>query len=341
LWIALVSWNGAARYQNFRYYMPAIAILLITCTLGLRALWKRPFLRWIGASLGIVGIGSALVRVPAQIRFFKECSENIHDQQVAIARKLSRYEPTRILLGDAGAIPYVSNAPAIDALGLGGFRSLPWTRAATQGEASTIELVQSLPPSDRPSHLVLYPNWFGGITSAFGTELTRVTLAHNVICGGPSKAIYVADWRSLDVREAPEGVADEIDIADVMSERDHDYLSPAPYGGWTTIAVLEGASHQPMFDGGRTLVADRDESFTIHADGSAIVLRVGTTMGDADAIVTHADGIASIAPLRHLPADSGRWSTTRAFPVGGLRAGDRIAIHPHASFADYHVWIIR
>src|SRR5262249_50926366 len=154
----------------------------------------------------ICGILSAAVRIPGQIRFFRDCSENIHHQQVAIARKLPRFEPRRILVGDAGAIPYVSNAPAIDALGLGGFRGVPLARAAVQGEASTNELVQSLAPGDRPSHLVMYPNWFTGITSHFGRELDRVTLSHNVICGGPAKAIYAADWRALDVVEAPDGV---------------------------------------------------------------------------------------------------------------------------------------
>jgi hypothetical protein len=341
LWIALVSWNGAARYQNFRYYMPAIALLLMACTLGLRALWRRPISRAIGASLALVGAGSALVRLPAQIRFFRECSENIHHQQIAIAKKLPEFHPTRVLVGDAGAIPYVSGVPAIDALGLGGFRGLPWARAATQGEASTIELVQSLSPSDRPSHLVLYPNWFGGITSAFGRELVRVTLAHNVICGGPSKAIYAADWRALDERDAPEGIADEIDVADVVSEREHDYASPAPYGGWTKITILLSSAHVPMFDGGRTILAEHPEAFTIKADGSAIVVRAESWV-PADAIIRRGNAI-EIVPLRPIPSSGpSEWTYARAFPRNGLRAGDRVSIAPHESpFYDHHVFVIR
>jgi hypothetical protein len=336
-WILLVSWNGAARFQNFRYYMPAIVLVLMACVLGLAALARKKSGAEIGGVLVIAGIVSAAVRIPAQIRYFRDCSENIHNQQVKIARHLPRFSPTRLLLGDAGAIPYVSGVPAIDALGLGGYRRLPWARAAVQGEASTIELVQSLSPSERPSHLVMYPNWFTGTTSHFGREVDRVTLGHNVICGGPAKAIYEADWRSLDVVEAPSNVTDEIDIAEVGSERAHDYASPAPWGGWTRIAVLLGESSQAMFDGGRTLVAGRPEAFTVHAAGSALVVR---TDGNAEAEidVAHADGSTAHAALVQSSTSPGRFG--RAIAAIALRAGDRVTLTPRMGpFYDFHVWI--
>jgi hypothetical protein len=332
-WVLLVSWNGAARFQNFRYYMPAIVLLLIACTLGLRAMARRRYGAEVGAALAAFGIASAAVRIPAQVRYFRDCAENIHHQQVTIARHLPRFSPRRVLLGDAGAIPYVSNVPAIDALGLGGYRRLPWARAATQGEASTIELVQSLAPEERPSHLVMYPNWFLGITSHFGREIDRVTLAHNVICGGPSKAIYEADWRALDVVEAPDDVTDELDTADVTSERDHAYASPAPWGGWTRIAVLVGESGQPMFDGGRTLVAGRPEAFTARAAGNALVIRTEGARVEADVDVAdrHAELTYSAPP-------SGRFGRARASIE--VRAGDRVTITPRAGpFYDFHVWV--
>ena len=71
---------------------------------------------------------------------------------------------------------------------------MPFARAAVNGEASTVELIERLEPAERPRYLALYPNWFGAITSRFGVELDRVTLTDNLICAGPTKVIYRADW---------------------------------------------------------------------------------------------------------------------------------------------------
>jgi hypothetical protein len=182
---------------------------------------------------------------------------------------------------------------------------------------------------------VMYPNWFTGITSHFGREVDRVTLARNVICGGPSKAIYEADWRALDVVEAPENVADELDTADVTSERDHAYASPAPWGGWTRIAVLVGESGQPMFDGGRTLVAGRPESFTARAGGTAIVVRTEGARVDVEI-----DVAGRKAELVYTAPEAGRFGRARA--AIEAHPGERVTITPRAGpFYDFHVWITR
>ena len=91
--------------------------------------------------------------------------------------------------GMPGAIPYVARRGAIDALGLGGFARMPFVRAAVEGEAATVELLEHLAPSERPEMLALYPNWFAATTAAFGHEVDRVTIDGNVICGGPTKVI--------------------------------------------------------------------------------------------------------------------------------------------------------
>src|SRR5262249_45073782 len=143
------------------------------------------------------------LRLPAQITHFRAATANIRDQHIEVGTRLAKLpEASRVLLGDAGAIPYVSGQGAVDALGLGGYRRVPFARAAVYGEAATIELIERLPPSERPTHLALYPNWFGALTSRFGTELDHVTIEGNVICGGPTKGIYRADWSALEVPKA-------------------------------------------------------------------------------------------------------------------------------------------
>ncbi len=193
LYALLVSWNGAARYQNFRYYVPAVVLLLLAVGHGAWAIERRR--RGVGAALVALAAMSAFWRAGPQRSFFRRAAANIHGQQVRTGRALAERmgSDERVLVGDAGAIPYLADRGAIDALGLGGFRRMPFARGATVGEAATVELLQRLDAGDRPQWLALYPNWFGGITSHFGTEVERFTIEDNVICGGPTKIVYRAE----------------------------------------------------------------------------------------------------------------------------------------------------
>lgn len=328
LFALLVSWNGAARYQNFRYYMPAVVALFAACAVGLRALCNTRPGRVAGAGLALAGLALACARVPAQVRYFRDCCENIHHQHARIARALSELGAGRVLVGDAGAIPYLSGRPAIDALGLGGYRRMPWVRAATEGEGATLELLQSLPAAERPTHLALYPNWFGETTRRFGREVHRETLENNVICGGTVKAIYVADWRAFDGDVAPAGATDELDVADVVSERAHAYGSPAPDGGWPKVEVLGG-----VFDAGRALVPGHAEAFTAHAAGRSLAVRTNGGAIDVD---------VSIAQRHTRLVDSlphkDQWTTERVEIE--ISEGDRVTITPRLPFTDFHVWVV-
>lgn len=328
LFLLLVSWNGAARYQNFRYYMPVVLALFAACALGLRALARGRVLRAVAATAGGAAFVLAALRAPAQVRYFTDCCENIHHQHVRTARALAEMNAGRVLVGDAGALPYLSGRPAIDALGLGGYRRMPWARAATEGEASTLELVQSLAPAERPTHLALYPNWFRETTSRFGRELHRETLERNVICGGTVKAIYAADWSALDGDAGPARATDELDVADVVSEAAHAYRSPAPDGGWPQVEVLGG-----RFDAGRALVAGHAESFVARGAGSALVVR--TTGDRVDVEVTAGERAAPLVVVSSTPDG---WSEARA--AIEIRAGERVTLAPRAPFRDFHAWVV-
>ncbi len=327
LYALLVSFNGAARFQGFRYYAPAVAMLVLAVAMGLGAIATRT--RALAVVLGVALAGGAASRASAQARFFSDASANIHDQQRVVGEKLRGLGPPggRVLVGDAGAIPYFADRGAIDALGLGGFRRMPFTRAALSGEGSTLELLQRLSPAERPALLALYPNWFPAITSRFGREIDRVTIDHNVICGGPTKIIAVADWSALDGDAAPEGATDDLDVADVESERDHGYTSPAPRGGFTVVDVL-GA----RFDAGRIIPAGEAESFVARAAGSAIVMRSDEAIdATLDVGAAHVDLVAEHA--------RDRWTEARA--SAPVAAGDRIVVHARGWLRDFHVWIIR
>jgi hypothetical protein len=341
----LVSWNGAARFQNYRYYMPALAMVLVASALGLAALSRWRAGAAVGGAIAAIGVALAIPQIPAQIAFFRDASANVHGQQVEVGRRLAaRMAPgARVLVGDAGAIPYVADRGAIDALGLGGFGRLPFVLAATQGEAATIELIERLAPAERPAFLALYPNWFAQTTSTFGREIDRVTIDHNVICGGVTKGIYAADWSALAARDDEADAVDAIDVADVLSERAHAYESPAPDGGWTLLDVRRTAERSRLFDAGRIIPEGRCERFTIARGGDGPrELEVRTNIDvSADVEVRHARGGSEQAALI-LTSDArdGAWRIARATLASGAARGDVVSLCARRGpLHDFHVWL--
>jgi len=379
-WAFLVSWNGVARFQNFRYYVPAVVLVAVAASISLAALSSRRRLRIFGHIWGAVAVALAVFAASRDVQFFAEASGNIRDQQVEMGRKLERAlgENDVVLLGDAGAIPYFSHRHAIDAFGLGGYHRMPFVTAARYGEVATLELIERLVPSNRPSHLVLYPNWFGVITSSFGVELDRVTLDHNVICGGVSKVLYRANWESLDPNGASDSfdgrdpAYDELDVADVVSEREHDYVEPTFRGAGLVMARLVapgGAYQAPRFDGGRVVMEGQRESFRLRL-GSAIrharvQVRTDGVDGNQSTIVRSRSlqrGLGPNVPLTKAPtADSPSSSSPPGQPssapadtphprpppwqileacVGPLESGDRLEIEAvRGPFRDFHVYV--
>jgi hypothetical protein len=346
-WILLVSWNGNAPYHNFRYYAPALVLVTIAAAIGLSVV-ARVHRRRGAMAAGMLAAFAALVsaaKIPGQVRHFRSASANIRDQHIEIGERLARLPGSpasiTVLLGDAGAIPYVSHLAAVDALGLGGYRGVPFVSAAVYGEPATIELIERLDPALRPTHFALYPNWFGALTSRFGVEIDRVTIQGNVICGSPTKAIYRADWSALASEPTPPrtSLIDELDVADVIDEADHAYAPPLPHGGWTTLDVLRDGDGPPRFDGGRTIPDGASESFTVRrGSAGAVTLRVRVD-GEARGIVVRTEH--AMKELSVDPKAAGVWRSAST-SLERVDAGERITLEARGgAYRDYHVWLER
>jgi hypothetical protein len=161
-WTMIVALNGQVRWQNERYVMPALAWLLVAATLGASALLARGAARpWSGPRLGLA-VATALTLVVFawqavpnfrfQSWYFGRASRNIYDQHVRLGRMLrgAAEPPPRVLVGDAGAIPYMSEGPTLDVIGLGGYKGLPFARATRAHVSAAVELIEHLPPAERP-----------------------------------------------------------------------------------------------------------------------------------------------------------------------------------------------
>lgn len=286
LWVLVVALNGQVRWQNERYTMPALAWLLLSAALGVgaalshelgqRARWRRLLSTTLLASVIGVLAWSQVPRMRDQIWFFARASRNIRDQHVVAARRIRQEIPTahRILVGDAGAIPYASDLPALDIIGLGGLSDLPFARASRWGVAASIELIERIPPADRPDLMAIYPGWWGDFPLWFGKALGGVSVRGNVICGGLTKMVYETRWAALDHGRAPSGpafrrVADEVDPGDVVNEKSHRLrVDGAP--GFVDMKLLPHPAEPTLelWDAGRVVPPGASLSFTTSANGT-------------------------------------------------------------------------
>lgn len=363
LWIATVALNGQVRWQNERYTMPAVAWLLVAAALGLgvlltvrpRVTRRRGLLKGAAAFAGVTLFAVlAYAQAPkmrGQVWFFGRASRNIRDQHIKVARQLRAAYPTpnRILVGDAGAIPYASDLPALDIIGLGGYDGLPFARSSRWGVAASIELIERIPAAERPDVLALYPSWWGDFPLWFGHRVGGVDVLGNVICGGTTKVIYRADWSALDPHgqplSAPGGakVRDEIDLADTLSEEAHAFQVERG-SGFVTMKLLDEprSPNGKLWDAGRILMQGDRISFRPAGlpAGARLALR-GRFAPTQDARLRIVVNDETVAKFELERAD--RWvEFEREIPARSLGGDARIRLEAEGDdIALYHFWILQ
>ncbi|HEY5956828.1 MAG TPA: hypothetical protein VIV60_09760, partial [Polyangiaceae bacterium] len=274
-WIVVVAQNEYVRYQNDRYTMPALFFLLVAVALGMGALVARiPELvsargsrlrlstAMLGAGASVSFLVHQLPRLDQQHWLFGRACRNIAEQQIRVGQlfRAGQFGPTRrVLLGDAGAIPYFSGLAGTDAIGLGGTHGLPFAKAVNLGVGATVELIERLSPDERPDKMAIYPSWWDLLPLWFGRRIDEVRIHGNVICGAPDKAIYETEWRGLTEFSRPASllpnvrIVDELDFADVVSESAHGYRLSSKHSGYVVMNILPDAADpsRDLFDAGR------------------------------------------------------------------------------------------
>ncbi|MCL2724384.1 MAG: hypothetical protein FWD69_08105 [Polyangiaceae bacterium] len=285
LWIGVVAFNGQVRWQNERYVMPAVGIMLVLAALGVSvALRTRAERHGCGARTKLWAVRAALVvlslvfaydhQIPKmrdQKWFFGRASRNIRDQHLALGKYLAETKPRRVLVGDAGAILYASDRPGLDLIGLGGYGKLPFARASVHGLGASLELIERMPESERPDLLAIFPTWWGVLQTWFSSDLVaRFPVEGNVICGGYEQNVYRADWHLLGtgdrLRTMPRGdteIRAVIDVGDLVSEKENGYAFDRPANGFVDMHILPDPANPAldMFDGGRRINVGMSESF--------------------------------------------------------------------------------
>jgi hypothetical protein len=372
-WLALVALNGQVRWQNERYTMAAVAWVLVLFAMGIGVILSRVY-PWSGRDPGALPGRAALLaraeplvallrcalaawiaavywehqlpQMRDQIWFFGRASRNIHDQQLTAGRRLAEIGARRVLVGDAGALMYASDRPGLDLIGLGGYHDLPFARAAVHGLGASLELVERMPPAERPDFMAIYPSWWGDLPTLFGKRIEGVTVYGNVICGDAEKVIYRADWSALDRSGKPrvlrpgERIVDELDVADLVSEKEHRYAFPHPAMGFVDFRVLGDLldPQRDLFDAGRTIPDGERETARLHTprEGGRLVVR--TVVAHPVEVEVRVDG----RPVGRIPLrPSKHWIEPSIDLPAGLPAEVEITLVPVGNeWLDCHVWIL-
>ncbi len=362
LWVLITATNGQVRWQNERYTMPAVAWFMLAAGLGLglllteslrmdRKWWVRP----IPAACGVILAGLYLVsqtpRFWGQVWFFGRASRNIFDQHVRAGLLIGQQlapTPRRVLVGDAGAIPYVSGLPALDLIGLGGYRQLPFAEAARWSVAAGIELIERMEPELRPDIMAIYPSWWSELPLWFADRtLTRIHARGNTICGAPTKVIYQADWASLNDSHLPFGlqegwgVRDTLDLGDVISEKDHGlHLSQRGKGhvGHKLLTHPE-RPRDDLWDAGRMVDGSFSLSFTLGELTPRTPLRLLLRVAPSQpATLRFLDAQGGVHDVRVTPKDAWQHVTLELSAALVERTMDLRLTASSGEAVVYHLW---
>jgi hypothetical protein len=363
-WLVVVAANAQVRWQNERYTMPAVAWLLLLAALGTAQIvgppgstslgaWRKTYSVYAARVVALATILACFVvhqepKMRDQIWFFGRASRNIRDQHITAGRALREMtpRPKRVLVGDAGALLYASDLPGLDLIGLGGYHDLPFARAGINGLGATLELIERIAPQDRPDVFAIYPSWWGDLPGWFGRRLFEVPVQGNVICGGSEKVVYRADWHALDRSERPrmlhpgEQVVDELDVADLVSEREHGYEFPHPSAGFVDAKVLgdTAGGQREMFDAGRRIPRGQAETFYFRLPEGKKIRFIARTAPEHDVVARVTVDGDGIGAFEFRSADGWRES---AIEVPRKYGKVRITVTPETSdWVDHHLWAV-
>ncbi|MCC6215395.1 MAG: hypothetical protein IT376_11040 [Polyangiaceae bacterium] len=235
-------------WNRLRYLWPffagwAVGLAALADAIGdLTAHFDRRLVRVRGLLAGLFA-GAFASYLPFSVRDVAESADAIRRQQVALGKwaKASLPADARIGVNDTGAVAYFSDRRTFDVVGLTTAGEAPYWLA---GAGARFERYERLGRDRLPTHFIVYPHWLA-LDDVLGEWLTARSVPGATILGGETMSAHVADWTVLGSGALPHApppapLLDEVDVADLESEREHHYvLLPAAQAD--CVAIGDGA----------------------------------------------------------------------------------------------------
>jgi hypothetical protein len=215
------------------------------------------------------GVGFAKL-APISVADLAVSAAAINAQQVSLGQWAAEALPKDARLGvnDAGAIAFYSGRRTIDLVGL---TTAGEARHWLAGAGSRFEHYERLAAEQRPTHFIVYPDWFG-LPGLFGSCPTSRRVEGATILGGPLMVACEAAYDSLNSGARPtialgrRRLVDELDVADLESEAAHGYRL-----GWSSAQHNVLIALGGIADGGRSERTSEDFQLLVEPSGLLVV----------------------------------------------------------------------
>jgi hypothetical protein len=296
-WVcSVIGSSGQWELHDYRYIAPVFPLIAMTAAIGIAPVrWRRGGVLervWWVAMIDIAALYACAAWSPmrSEMLMYAQDASDLNGQTVALGEHIHNRTPdASIMFHDAGAIAYYGDTAVFDMIGL---VTNDQAEVANNGPGARFEMLESLPPERRPTHFAYYPGWmgqpdfFGDVV--FATPLQR-TFSRRRMTGAYDMELIVANWDHVGTAERPLdphpgwSVVDRLDIADLASERAHDWrgrmgrrLFTDTTARWSVVE-REVGEHGLVIDGGRT-IRGASEHFAIAFDPAKpvrLVMRTG------------------------------------------------------------------
>jgi hypothetical protein len=347
---------GTWGWHYHRYLLPFFPPVLIFAVVGFCSFAALRRGTWLPGALAGFALLASLLGLPTWAAITGGASLQVKEQQVSVGYWIRENLPSgaRVGINDAGAIRYYGGHPTVDLIGLttNGL-ALP----SRNGSGSLYEALEEMPEEKRPDYFAVYPDWFSDFYASrvFGEEIARFSLSSRPevagVVGGSEVAVFRADWglaRSGETFRGEGQVRDTLDVADLESEREHDYEMRMPLIGLEPANLLtqkRSPDGEVVLDGGRGLPGA--EEFTITGLSPNHAVEVVMRTSDAPfTLQVQADG-ELLGEWAFQPSGSGWQEATFTIPAQSVRSGSlRVRLSPSEdapleTHTAYHYWFVQ
>jgi hypothetical protein len=356
LTISSTATLGTWGWHYHRYLLPFFPPVLIFAVVGFCSFGALRRGTWLPGALAGFALLASLLGLPTWAATMGGASLQVKEQQVSVGYWIRENLPSgaRVGINDAGAIRYYGGHLTVDLIGLttNGL-ALP----SRNGSGSLYEALEEMPEEKRPDYFAVYPDWFSDFYAlgVFGEEIARFSLSDRPdtagIVGGSEVVVFRADWglaRSGETFRGEGTVRDTLDVADLGSEREHDYEMRMPLIGLEPANLLtrkRSPDGEVVLDGGRGLPGAEEFTITDLSPNRPVEVVMRTTNAPFT-LQVQADG-KHLGEWTFQPAGSGWQEATFTIPAQSVRSGSlRVRLSPSEdapleSHTAYHYWFVQ